>query len=122
MNSDKALKKALIRKTGGLPYGFEDRVMKQVMLEARKRGRRVYYQSLALVSAVSLAIIGGSFYALNAFFSFNILHLFSGIHLSGEARSLFGFCFYIALLVLILLGLDFKFRQMVEKKRNNSAN
>lgn len=115
MNKDNALRKVLIRKTGDLPFGFEKRVMDKIMLEAEKKSRRNYYLSLGLVSAVSLAMIVGTFYLLNRYFSFNILELLSGVRLHSEASPLFTFCFYIAFLILVLLGLDYKFRELMKR-------
>lgn len=116
MNQDKALRKALIRKTDELPYGFDKRVMDRILLEAKKKSRREYYFTLSLVCFMSLAMMGGALFALYYYFSFNILHLFSGIRIPLEYNPLYG-CMYIATLMLALLGLDHLFRQMVKKPR-----
>lgn len=115
MNKDSALRKVMVRKTGDLPFGFEKRVMDKIMLEAEKKSKRDYYLSLGLVSAVSLIILVGTFYLLNLFFSFNILELFSQIHLMPENSPLLVFSCYIGGLILILLGIDLKFHQIFNK-------
>lgn len=116
MNKDKALIKTLIRKTDNLPEGFEEQVMNRILLETGRKDRRNYYLSLILVSVVSLGMIGGTLYVLDHFFSFNILSLFSGFHMKYDP--LYKYCFYIAFLVLVLLGLDYKFRQIMKKTGN----
>ncbi len=115
MNKDKALIKTLIRKANDLPDGFEEQVMNRIFLEIEKKSRRNYYLSLMLVCGVSLAMIGGAFFVLDHFFSFNILDLFSGIHIRFQYNPLYTYCFYIAFLILVLLGLDHKFRQIMKK-------
>ncbi|MGV8093694.1 MAG: hypothetical protein AB2L24_17685 [Mangrovibacterium sp.] len=115
MSKDKALIKILIRKQGNLPDGFEEQVMNRILLETEKKSRRNYYLSLILVCVVSLAMIGGAFFVLDHFFSFNILRLFSNMRIHFEYNPLYTYCFYIAFLVLVLLGLDHKFRQIMKK-------
>jgi uncharacterized Tic20 family protein len=116
MKEDNAIKKVLNRRAGDLPFGFENRVMDKIMLEVEKKSRRNYYLSISLVSFISVILIAGTFYLLNVYFSFNILDIFSKISFNIQDRPMFVFCFYIAALILILLGLDFKFRDMIRKK------
>lgn len=115
MNQDNALRKALNRKADDLSYGFDKRVMERILLEAEKKTRRDYFLMLSLVSVVSLAMFGGSFFILYYYFSFNILDLFSDVRIRVEYNPLYAYCFYIASLILVLLGLDHVFRQVMKK-------
>lgn len=117
MNKDSALRKALVLRTDDLPEGFEQRVMGRVLLEAEKKSRREEYLSLFVVCFVSLMLLAGGFFVLNYFFSFNILHLFSNVQFRMEYSPIFTYCIFIASIILILLGLDYKFRQMLRKAR-----
>jgi len=122
MNQDNALREALHRRTGDLPYGFDRKLMERILLEAERKSRKSYYRSLGLVSAVALALIGGAMYALYHFFSFNMFSFFaslpeylSGINLQSGSGLAFSFYTYIALLVLILLGIDNRLRRRLKK-------
>ena len=115
MNKDKALIKTLNRRSDELSGGFEERLMSRILLEAEKKSRRDYLLSLLLVGAVSLAMIAGAGFVFVYFFSFDIRDLFSGIRIRFEYNSLYTYCFYIAFLVLVLLGLDYKFRKIMKK-------
>lgn len=115
MDKDKALIKTLNRRSDELPGGFEERLMSRILREAEKKSRRDYLLSLLLVGAVSLAMIAGAVFVLVYYFSFNIRDLFSGIRVRFEYNSLYTYCFYIAFLVLVLLGLDHKFRKIMKK-------
>jgi len=117
MNKDVALRKALSRRTDDLPEGFEQRVMDRVLLEAEKKSRREEVISLLVVSSVSLALLAGGFFVLKYFFSFNMLDLFSDVQFRMEYSPLLIHCVFIASIILILLGLDYKFRQIYRKAR-----
>ena len=128
MKTDKALQKVLNRKSSELPYGFEDRVMRQIMLEMERKSRLSYYSALGLVSFVSLALIAGVLFVLNAFFNFNFLDLFASIRmpsiesasvLTYQTRPILAFSIYIAVLMLFLLGIDYFFRQRFRKSRKS---
>lgn len=126
MKTDKTLIKALKRTTDELPYGFEDRVMRQIMLEVERKSRLSYYRALGLVSFVSLILIAGLLYVLNAYFGFNFLDLFADIRLpsvetstaiSPQTLPIVTFSIYIGLLMLFLLGMDHLFRQRFGHRR-----
>jgi len=128
MKTDKALKKALNAKSSELPYGFEDRVMRQIMLEVERKSRLSYYRALGLVSFVSLALIAGVLFVLYTYFGFNFLNLFAGIQMpsmettsvmTDQTRPIFAFSIYIGILMLFLLGIDYFFRQRFRKPKNN---
>lgn len=120
MKTDNALKKVLLRRTDELPYGFDDRVMRQIMLEAERKGRASYYRALGLVALVSMVLVAGMLYVLNAYFGINVLDLFAGLRMptlesspivNDQTRSLFAFSIYIGVLMLFLLGMDHLFRR-----------
>lgn len=128
MKTDKALKNSLLRKSDELPYGFEDRVMRQIMLEVERQGRISYYRALGLVAFVSLALIAGLLYVLNAYFGFNFLDLFTNIRIpsldsapvfTNQTRPIFAFSIYIGILLLFLLGMDSFFRQRFRSNKKS---
>lgn len=128
MKTDKALKKALSRNKSELPYGFEDRVMRQIMLEMERKGRLSYYRALGLVSFVSLVLIAAILFVLYTYFGFNFLDLFARIQLpsvepssllNDQTRPIFAFSIYIGILMLLLLGMDYMLRKRIEKRHKN---
>jgi len=128
MKTDKALQNALRRKANELSYGFENRVMRQIMLEVERKSRLSYYRALGLVSFVSLALIAGVLFVLNAYFDFNFLELFANIRmpsiesasvLTDQTRPILAFSIYIAVLMLFLLGIDYFFRQRFRKSKKS---
>lgn len=117
MKQDKALKKTLSKfKTGGLSYGFDQRVMNAIFVEADKKKKRSSILSLGLVSLVSLVIIGGAIYLINAYTSFSFSLTFPRMQFSEETRNILLFSFYIAALVLVLLGFDTFFRRLKQNQ------
>ena len=119
MDKDKALRKILeTRDKGDLPYGFESRMMHEIMLEAKRRKRRSFILNLCLVSSVSFAMIIGTIILLKNYLSVKISIPTPEIHFSSEASGMFGFFFYIAFLVLILLALDHFFRSLKQRPKN----
>ncbi len=115
MNNDKALKKVLERRSGDLPYGFDKRLMDKIMIEAGKQSKRSYYLSILMVSLVSVAIFVTVFFLLNHFIGFNILEIFSGINFGSEDKTIYSFSIYISVIILLLLGVDFKIREKIGK-------
>lgn len=115
MNNDKALKKVLERRSGDLPYGFDKRLMDKIMIEAEKKSKKSYYLSILIVSLVSVTIFVTVFFLLNHFFGFNILELFSGIRFGEGDKTIYTFSIYISVIILLLLGIDFKIRERISK-------
>lgn len=123
MKTDKALRKALLKPTDELPFGFDTRLMRRIQLEAERQGHRSYYRSLGLVALVSLLLVAGLLYVLNAFFGINLLDVLAGIRmpmpvtqdhsllLNDQTRPILAFSLYIAGLLLLLLGMDYVFRK-----------
>lgn len=114
MNQDKALRKTLLNSQDSLPYGFDSHLMQRIMLIAQRRARRRYAMNLALAGFVSAVMVTAAFVALNHFYTFNILHIFSGIRLTFTP--LVGYCFFISFMCLLLLGIDFWVRRRFLKK------
>jgi hypothetical protein len=124
MKTDKALRSILSRKTTELPYGFENRIMRQILLEADRKNRVSYHKGLALVSLVSMVLIAGVILALHFLFSFDFMDMITGLnfkamepHFSTEVRPIFLFSVYIALLMTFLLGIDRFFRSKFGKSK-----
>jgi O-antigen/teichoic acid export membrane protein len=125
MKTDKALQNVLLRNSNELPFGFENRVMRQILLEAERKNRLSYYSAISLVSFVSLAMVATVLYVLYLFFNFNILDLFANVTipvlehpttlLTNQTRPILTFSIYIALLILFLLGLDHLLRAQFRK-------
>lgn len=116
MKQDNALKKVLeAREKGDLPYDFESRMMHQVMLEVVRKRKRVNLIAFSMVSAVSLFLIAGTALLLNYYFQVDLTKVGNPISFSSESYAIFGFYFYIAFLVLLLLGIDAIFRKWKHK-------
>lgn len=116
MKSDKALKKMLgAIDQGDLPYGFETRMMKQIAMVARKKKRRATILNMGLVSAVSLFMIAGAVFLLKSMFAFKWSLSLPSFALTEESKHLVGFFFYIAILMLLLLGFDYWMRSLKHK-------
>ena len=119
MDQDKALKKIL--DTDGksnLSDGFEDLLMKKIMLEAKKKKNRSTLSIFSLVTAVSLVMITGTILLFRNYLSVRISLPVPNVQLSADAGGMFGFYFYVAFLVLLLLGMDHYFRNLKQKPRN----
>jgi hypothetical protein len=118
MDQDKALKKILnTGKRGDLPYGFEDRLMKGILLEAKKQRKRAQIRILGLISSVSLVMVVGTILLIHRYLAVKITMPAPDVRFSPEAGGMFGFFFYIAFLVLVLLVLDTYFRNLRQKPR-----
>jgi len=120
MKQDNALKKVLeAREKGDLPYGFESRMMNKVMLEALRKRKRINFLAFSLVSVVSLFLIVGTIFLLKYYFQIDLSTSENPIKFSPESYAIFGFYFYIAFLVLILLGMDAFFRSLKHKSEKS---
>jgi len=116
MNQDTALKKVLqSREKGDLPYDFESRLMRTIQAEAVKKKMRSAVLNLCLVSMVSLTMIAGTILGLKYYLLVHFSLPENPFKFLSDSASLFGFFFYIAFLVLILLGLDMYFRKLKQK-------
>jgi hypothetical protein len=123
MNNDKAIIKALqSTESPRLSADFNSRLMVEVFLAAERKKKRAYVLGLCLISGVSLTMIGLVVYLFHTYFSFDLsveLPKFPKMHLSSESKSMYEFSIYIALLSLILIGLDnyIRHRWMMKKSK-----
>lgn len=120
MNDDRALRKILMENQAeGLPYGFDNRVMPLIFREAERMKKRAYLRGIGLISVVSLAMIAGSIFALNFFFDIPVSIRIPRWELNPENHTMLFFFIYIALLALVLLGLDGVLRRI--RKRSEGV-
>ena len=121
MSSDKAIIKALqSTESSKLPDNFNSQLMTRIYRAAEQKKKRAYILSLSLASGVSLTLIAMTIYLLNNYFAVNLhLHL-PKFNVSNQSISVYGFSVYIALLILILIGLDHYLRhKWLMKKSGN---
>lgn len=117
MKKDKAISKALTNKTlSELPYGFENRVMKAIYLEAEKQNKRRFALSVVLISLVSAMFVGGTIYVLHLFYAIKFPFSLPQLTLGPESKTSLLYSIYIAVIALFLLVLDMYFRKLVQKK------
>lgn len=128
MKKDNALRKALTRNKMELPYGFENRVMRQILLEVDRKSRLSYHRALGLVAFVSLALIAGLLVVLNLYFNINMLDVLAGLRMpavdsisivNDQSRPIFAFSIYIGVLMLFLLGMDHLFRNRFRRSKKH---
>ena len=115
MKQDKALRKTLSYKESQLPFGFNERVMEKIYLEVEYKNKRNYNLGIVLASIVSFLLFGGALYLMHLYFNFNVLELFSGFNRQTQYGLPITYYLYMSFMVLILLGLDYKFRQVMTK-------
>jgi len=116
MKRDKALIKALNnRRKDSLSYGFEFQMMRRILVEAERKKKHSFILGLSLISMVSVGMIVVTIYVLMHYVSFCTYPTLPDISFSTETQSLFLLYCFIALLVLILLGLDAYFRSLRHK-------
>jgi hypothetical protein len=107
MNNDKAIIKALqSTESPRLSVDFNSRLMVEVYRAAEQKKKRAYILSLCLVSGVALVLIASAVYLLKTYFLVDFSFHFPKMHFSSESKSMYGFSIYIAMLILILIGLD----------------
>ena len=120
MKQEKAIIKALkSQESTALSYDFNARMMSRVYLAAEKKKKRAYVLSLCLISAVSLCLIGMAGFlmreSLVVDFTFRLPHFTLG------SLSKYYFSIYIAVLTVVLIGLDNYFRHIWLKRKNNKS-
>ncbi len=117
MKPDKAIAKALNRQPKpALPPGFESRMMAQIYKAEAKRKRQTFLLNIGLLSLTSLGLIGLAAYLLRDYLS-EVTFRMPSLHLSSEAASQYGFGFYIAFLILVLIVTDHCIRHLIQKRR-----
>jgi len=120
METDKktnsALKQALeSRRQGSLSSSFTFRVMEQVHVEALRRRKRKAIAGSVLLITTSLLLIALAVYVLAFRMNIRWNDFMPQVNIS-ESFSMIGFYGYIAVLVLVLLGLDHLLRTAKRKK------
>lgn len=120
METDKktnsALKQALeSRRQGSLSSSFTFRVMEQVHVEALRRRKRKAMAGSVLLITTSLLLIALAVYVLAFRMNIRWSDFMPQVNIS-ESFSMIGFYGYIAVLVLVLLGLDHLLRTAKRKK------
>lgn len=122
MSRNKALKRALNnRRTSNLPYGFEQQMMRRILLEAERKKKRSFVWGLSLISFVSIGMISAMVYILTFYFSFSMHLTLPDLSVSSQTQSWLVACGYIAVLMLALLGLDGYFRNLWKKRHGQSS-
>ena len=119
MKKDKAIEQALKNQVETLPAGFEAMVMEKVFIEAKRKERRSYVLNLLLISIISLGMLTGIFFLLKEVYSFNVFEHIAFNFFSLKNKDFFLFYFYIAFLILGLLGVDHFLRQWVKKTKGS---
>jgi hypothetical protein len=122
MNNDKAIRKALqSTESPRLSADFNSRLMAEVYRAVERKKKREYVLGICLISGISLVLVGLAVYVFLTYIPWNFafeLPKFPKINLTPESKSMYGFSFYIALLTLILIGLDYYFRRKWMMKKS----
>jgi len=119
MNQDKAIIKALKTLEGPtLSDDFSSGMMNRIYLDAAKKKRRSYIGSLCLLSAVSLAMISMAAYLLRDYLTVSLTFHLPSLASLFESVAKYGFGFYIAFLTILLIALDYYFRSVWQKHKN----
>ena len=122
MKQDKAILKALkSQESTVLSYDFNARLMSRVFLAAEKKKKRAYILSICLISAVSLGLISMAGFLMKDYLSFDYAFTMPRINFTFGSLSKYSFSIYIAVLSLILIGLDNHFRHVFIKRKNNKS-
>ncbi|MBW6480035.1 MAG: hypothetical protein K0B37_11445 [Bacteroidales bacterium] len=115
MKQDKALRKTLSQFEPQLPFGFHDKVMKKIHLEAELQKKRNYILDILVAGTVSFLLFAGAIYTLNNYLGYNILKIFQGLNIPSQHGLPVSFYICMSFIVLLLLGMDFKLRQIIKK-------
>ncbi len=118
MEKDKAIIKALkSTQTPQISVDFQIQTMNKVFKLAEQKRKRAYILNFCLISTVSLGLIVTAVFLLKDYLSFSFK--LPAIQFTSSSISLFVFSFYIASLILILVGLDSYFRRKWLIKNQN---
>ena len=110
-NTGNMLKQALERRqTERLSSNFSYRMMERVHQEAEKQTKRKTRIGWAALLISALALVGLGVYVLTFYLEFNFADVMPQMNVRQDS-SLFAFYVYIALLALVLLGLDYWLRK-----------
>jgi len=126
MKTDKALRAALDRNKGELPFGYEFRIMRQIQREVERNEKKREVLGLVTVVSVSVSFFAGICVLLKNVFHIDVLQSFATIRFPvwhpviGTPEitifSTYSVFLYILLAILALLCLDSLFRRMMHKR------
>lgn len=121
MTQDKALRNALKKgQNHSLPFGFNEQMMIRVRKAAEKRKNRAFAYTIGLISITSLGLIALAVFLLKDYLNATIIFPAEWFHPDPETISQYGFGFYIALLTLVLIGIDHLVRHHWQKRREKN--
>lgn len=116
MKHDKAIRKIVSKnEMHGLPYGFEMRVMREVVRAADKKQRRSLTLNYVSVSVVSLLLASVGFYLIKFYWNYNIQLDWPSVLISESNKWLFFCSIFLGALALLLLMLDLLIRRIMHK-------
>jgi hypothetical protein len=123
MQHDKAIIKVLGREERpSLSGGFNERAMQRIYREVVRKKRRAFVWTVVSVSAVSLVLIGLAGYLLNRYTTGGLHIRVSLPQFDSGVFARYEFCFYIALLVVVLMGFDHLLRGYWSRKKIKAGN
>jgi len=106
-NNDNMLKQAMERRANScLPSNFNYQMMNKIRLEAAKQHRRRKVVSWCWLIAGALSLLGLGVYIPASYLEVSLVDYMPRKESIQPNTDLIGFYWYIAVLVLILLGLD----------------
>ncbi len=116
-DTNHALKQALARRRkNDLPVDFTFHAMQQVRKAAYARRKRAEVGGIVSLALGSVFLVWLLWYVLAVYLEFNLVAHLSRFRILGQS-GLWGFYVYIALLALLLLGLD----HWLRKRRRESV-
>lgn len=116
MLQDKALRKTLKKPAANLPYGFSNRVMRQICLRMERKSRRNYIAGIVAAGITSCILFISSLLILHRYFSINLAKTFQKIGSVNFNDPFIQYLAFFFLIVLFLLTMDLSLRQFVNKK------
>jgi len=123
MNKDKAIIKALESQVNPmLSAGFNQLLMGKLCAAVEKKRKRMYILTLCLLSTVSAGLILMGVFLMKDYLPSGYTFQIPTFHNLIESLPRYGFGFYIAFLILVLIGLDAYFRQLLHKKKSHKSN
>ncbi|MFT3740916.1 MAG: hypothetical protein QM786_19370 [Breznakibacter sp.] len=117
MDQDKALRKILRQANAQLPYGFENRVMQQIITGAEKKKRRAYVIGLMVTCVLAVLLAGGGYYVVSVFFPFDVQLSFPKIQMDPTSMGFLKSSICIGAMALFLLVIDTYFRKLLQKHK-----
>ena len=118
MQQDKMIIKALKEEIiSSLPPDFNERAILRIYKEADRKRKQNFFLMLGCTSMVSLGLIVMAIYLLKKYLSFNFAFHFQLPSLKLGSLSQYYFDIYIAILMIVLIYIDYLFRSFWNKKK-----